>query len=94
MKKSVTYKIYVDTQPPQIELKKTPDENGNLILTAIFKDNLGLNSVSVNGKRYNFEDLSEKTKEFMVTEKIAKGASIKLAATDIIGHTIFETVGW
>ena len=94
LKKSVTYKIYVDTQPPQIELKKTPDENGNLILTAIFKDNLGLNSVSVNGKRYNFEDLSEKTKEFMVTEKIAKGASIKLAATDIVGHTIFETVGW
>jgi len=30
----------------------------------------------------------------MVTEKIPKGASIKLAATDIVGHTIFETVGW
>ncbi|OAA31309.1 hypothetical protein AT15_07375 [Kosmotoga arenicorallina S304] len=94
LKKSATYKIYIDTKPPQIEIKKVPDENGNLTLIATFKDELGLSSVSINGKRYQFDDLKQKTKEFTVTQKIPKGESLNLSATDIVGHTIFETVGW
>ncbi|AKI97026.1 PEGA domain-containing protein [Kosmotoga pacifica] len=94
LKKTMTYKIYVDTQPPHIEVTKNFDEEGNLSITITFTDNLGLSFVSIGGKKYQFRDSELRTRKFTITERIMKGSTVGLMATDIVGHVTSKTVGW